>query len=81
MLVVDAHALRLVYLLDLIHHVALQFVFAPDMQNVVRVERTADQCVSRLDQVVVLHQDAGGDGDNVLPLFHILPDDGNQTGA
>ena len=37
MLVVNAHALGFVYLLDLIHQIPLQFVFTTDIQNVVGI--------------------------------------------
>ena len=81
MFVVDADTLGLVNLLHFVHQVPLQFVFAADMENIVGVQRAADEGVSRFDLISVGHQSMGGSRNDALSLFHVLPDYGNATGA
>ena len=53
-LIVDRHTLRLIDLLDLVHHVTLQVILAADVEDVVGVQRSADQRVAGPDHIAVL---------------------------
>ena len=56
-LVADVDALQAVDFLDFVHQVRLQFLFAEDSQNVVRIERPVHQRFARLHALAFLHVD------------------------
>src|ERR1022692_4687372 len=59
-LVADVDALQAVNLLDFVHQVGLQFLFAQHGQNVVRVQRTIHQRLASADALAFLHIDVNG---------------------
>ena len=67
-LVVDAHALQTVDLLDLVEQVAVQLGFAEDLQDVVRVLRTVAEHVPRAHLVGFADQEVLAHGHQVLEL-------------
>src|SRR5215472_1423050 len=75
-LVVDAHALQPVDLLDFVHQVLGQRLLAENRQNVVRVRRAFHQRLARLDHVALVHADVLALRDQVLArLAHFRGDD------
>ena len=55
----------------------MQIVFAPDMKDVMGIQRAADEGVAGLDLGAVADQDVGRCGNEVFPFLHVLPDDGD----
>src|SRR5579885_450513 len=66
MLVIDAHALQPVDLLDLIDQILGQRLFAEDRQDIVRVRRTFHQRFTRADKVALVHADMLALGNQVF---------------
>ena len=81
MLVVDTHSLRLIYLLHLVHQVALQVILSANVKDIVGVERSTDQRVAGPDIIAVFDQHVRRGEDQVLPGLHIVPNDGDDAGV
>ena len=71
-LVVDRHTLGAVDLLDLVHQVALHFLFAENRQDVVRVDRALGEGIAGLDELALLDRHVGVARDRVLALLVAL---------
>src|SRR5262249_48399581 len=65
-LVVDAHTLQAVDLLDLVDQVARELLDPKDAQDVVRDTVAVDQQVSLLDVIALLHADVPTFGDQIF---------------
>src|SRR5699024_11465632 len=67
-LVVDAHTLRTVDLLDLLDEEAFGLTTTADAQHLLRIDSTDDELLAGLDVLAVLDEEAGALGDCVLDL-------------
>src|SRR5699024_6436671 len=62
-LVVDAHTLRTVDLLDLLDEEAFGLTTTADAQHLLRIDSTDDELLAGLDVLAVLDEEAGALGD------------------
>ena len=68
MLVVDLHTLQTIHCLNLIHNVFLSLNGAEDVENVGRGDASVGKRSSRLDVVVLLHEDLLGQWHEIMLL-------------
>ena len=75
MLVADGHALQAVDFLDFVHQISLQFLFAEDRENVMRVQRSIHQRIAGAQTLAFLYVDVRTAGHRVLALIAVVGGD------
>src|SRR6185312_15394745 len=71
-LVRDGHALETVDLLDFVDEVHLELALAEDLEDVMRVTRTVDECVAGAEAFAFLHVDVDTTRDAVLLFLPVV---------
>ena len=74
-LVRDGHALETVDLLDFVDEVHLQLALAEDLEDVVRVARTVDECIAGAQAFAFLHVDVDTARNAVLLFLPVVGGD------
>ncbi len=68
----DGHALQAVDLLDFVHQVSLQFLFAQHGENVVRVQGAVHQRIAGAQPLAFLHVDVNAARHRVFLLVAVV---------
>src|SRR5574337_1265596 len=81
MLIVNLNTLKPVDLLDFIHEILLELLFAQHIQNVVGINRAVHERFTGLNFVSVQHIDVTPSGNQILPKVAVLIPDRQLTHA